>query len=150
MRTNTQRITVQTVVQSDLDSAWEFWTKPEHIMNWNFASDEWCCPAATNDLKPGGAFRWRMELRQKKVGFDFIGTYDRIVVKKHISYHIPGKRRVDIEFIEQNQEVMVRKTFDPEEVNTNERQREGWQAILDSYKKYVESIWKKWYDSIPE
>ncbi|MFS4448245.1 SRPBCC domain-containing protein [Maribacter sp. 2307UL18-2] len=140
MRTNTQRITVQTVVQSDLDSAWEFWTKPEHIMNWNFASDEWCCPAATNDLKPGGAFRWRMELRQKKVGFDFIGTYDRIVAKKHISYHIPCKRRVDIEFIEQNQEVVIRKTFDLEEVNTNERQREGWQAILDNYKKYVESI----------
>lgn len=137
---NIQRITVQTVVQSDLDRAWKYYTLPEHIVHWNFASDDWCCPSATNDLRPGGAFQWRMELRQQKLGFDFSGTYDTVVDHKHISYHTSDQRRVDIEFIENDREVLIRQTFDREDTNTDERQREGWQAILDNFKKYVESV----------
>ena len=82
------RIIVKTSVQADIDKVWEFWTKPEHITNWNFATEEWCCPKAENDLRPNGKFSWRMEAKDGSMGFDFTGTYDKIVDRKLISYKI--------------------------------------------------------------
>ena len=81
-----ERITVKTSVQSDIKKVWNYWTKPEHITNWNFATDEWCCPKAENDLKPNGNFSWRMEAKDGSMGFDFTGTYDKIIDKELISY----------------------------------------------------------------
>jgi len=134
-----ERITVQTSVQADIDKVWKFWIKSEHITNWNFASDEWCCPSATNDLKSGGQFNYRMESKDGKTGFDFTGTYDTIIDKELISYKMSDGRKVDIRFSQSGNEVIVSETFDPEGTNTAERQRAGWQAILANFKKYVES-----------
>lgn len=134
-----ERITVSTSVQADLDKVWELWTKPEHIVNWNFASEEWCCPNATNELKPGGAFNWRMESKDGKMGFDFTGIYDKIIDKERISYQMSDGRNADILFSQIGNEVTVSEAFDAEETNTIELQRAGWQAILGNFKKYVES-----------
>lgn len=133
------RITVQTSVRSDIERVWDCWTAPEHITKWNFASDEWCCPSAENDLKPNGKFSWRMEAKDGSLGFDFEGTYTNIVDKRSIAYELADGRKVDIDFSQKGNEVVVTETFDPEEINSKELQRSGWQAILDNFKKHLES-----------
>jgi uncharacterized protein YndB with AHSA1/START domain len=132
-------ITVQTSIKSAIDKVWEYWTKPEHITNWNFATAEWSCPNALNDLKPNGKFSWRMEAKDGSMGFDFEGTYDNVIEKALISYKMADGRKVDIEFKQTGDKVTVSETFDAEGTNTDEQQRAGWQAILENFKKYVES-----------
>ena len=134
-----ERITVQTSVQSDLDKVWEYWTNPEHIINWNFATDEWCCPNAENDLKSNGKFSCRMEAKDGSMGFDFTGTYDKVIEKERISYKMSDGRKVDILFNQIGNKIQVTETFDAEGTNSDEQQRAGWQAILENFKKYVES-----------
>ncbi len=133
------RITVKTTIKADLEKVWNYWTKPEHITNWNFATDEWCCPKAENDLKPNGKFLWRMEANDGSMGFDFTGTYDKVVYQELISYKMLDGRTVDIEFVRKGNEIEVSETFDAEGTNSDEQQRAGWQAILENFKKYVES-----------
>ncbi len=106
------RITVKTSVQAELDKVWNYWTEPKHITNWNFASDDWTCPSAKNDLKPNGAFSWRMEAKDGSMGFDFEGTYEKIVDKELISYKMTDGRKVDIEFTQNGNEIQVSETFD--------------------------------------
>lgn len=134
-----ERITVQTSVQSDIHTVWEYWTKPEHIINWNFASNEWCCPKAENNLTPNGKFLWRMEAKDGSIGFDFEGVYDKIIDQKLITYKMLDGRKVDIEFTKNGNEVNIIETFDAEGTNSDEQQRAGWQAILANFKDYVES-----------
>ncbi len=133
------RITVKTSILADIEKVWDSWTKPEHIMHWNFATDEWYCPKAENNLKPNEKFSWRMEAKDGSMGFDFEGTYDKIVEKELISYKMSDGRKVDIEFTQSGNEIQVSETFDAEGTNSDEQQRSGWQAILGNFKKYVES-----------
>ncbi len=132
-------ITVQTTISAHIDKVWNCWTKREHIINWNFASEAWCCPKAENDLKPNGNFSWRMEAKDGSMGFDFNGNYGSIVEKKLITYTMDDGRGVTIEFSEKGNEVTIRETFDAEGTHSDEQQRAGWQAILENFKKYVES-----------
>lgn len=132
-------ITVHTTVHATIDKVWDYWTQPEHIVNWNFASDEWCCPKAENDLRPTGRFSWRMEAKDGSMGFDFTGDYVQIIDQKLISYKMSDGRNVEIEFNLNNDGVNVSETFEAEGTNTDEQQRAGWQAILENFKKYVES-----------
>jgi uncharacterized protein YndB with AHSA1/START domain len=134
-----ERITVSISVQSDLDKVWEYWTNPTHITNWNFATEEWCCPSALNEVKPQGKFSWRMEAKDGSMGFDFIGTYEKVIENKLISYSMSDGRKVDIDFTYDGKEVLVKETFDAEGTNSDEQQRAGWQAILENFKQYVES-----------
>ncbi|SHJ69324.1 Uncharacterized conserved protein YndB, AHSA1/START domain [Arenibacter nanhaiticus] len=132
-------ITVQTTIQSNIDKVWNHWTKSEHITNWNFATDEWCCPKAENDLKPKGTFSWRMEAKDGSMGFDFNGNYEKVIERELITYKMEDGRWVKIEFSVKGNEVTIRETFDAEGTNSDEQQRAGWQAILENFKKYVES-----------
>lgn len=134
-----QKITVTTTIKANLEKVWACWTQPEHIINWNFASEEWCCPSATNELQNGGAFNWRMESKDGKMGFDFVGTYEKVVENELITYKMPDGRQVDITFTIAGEEVIVKEIFDPEQINSIELQRNGWQAILENFKKHVES-----------
>ncbi|MBW2938055.1 SRPBCC family protein [Aureisphaera sp. CAU 1614] len=133
------KITVKTSIKGDINKVWDYWTKPEHIIHWNFASDEWCCPKAENDLKPNGKFSYRMEAKDGSMGFDFDGIYDKVIDKKHISCQLGDGRKVDINFTQSGNEIHISESFDAEEINTEELQRTGWQAILGNFKKYVES-----------
>lgn len=133
------RITVKVSVKADIDKVWNCWTDPEHITNWNFATDEWCCPKVENNLRPNEKFSWRMEAKDGSMGFDFEGTYNKIVEKEWISYKMSDGRKVDIEFTQNGNEIQVSETFDAEGTNSDELQRAGWQAILGNFKKYVES-----------
>ena len=132
-------ITVQADVMAPIEKAWEYWTGPEHITQWNSASPDWHCPSATNDLRPGGNFTAVMAAKDGSFSFEFGGTYDEVVHHKLITYAMGDGRRVRVEFEPIGDETRITETFDPENENPHEMQQAGWQAILNNYKKYVES-----------
>jgi uncharacterized protein YndB with AHSA1/START domain len=135
----TMTITVSTKIKAPIDKVWESWTKEEHIVNWNFASDEWCCPSAKNDLQPGGTFSWRMEAKDGSMGFDFEGTYEEIGLNERITYKMTDGRMVEIRFEQEGDMVNVLESFEAEGSNADEQQKAGWQAILNNFKSYVEN-----------
>jgi len=131
-----EQITVETVVNAPIDKVWEAYTSPEHITKWNFASDDWCCPRANTDLREGGRFSSRMEAKDGSMGFDFEGTYTKIVINERIEYEF-GDRHAAVEFVPQADTVLVRVSFDPETMFPVEQQREGWRAILENFARHV-------------
>ena len=133
------KITVSTIVGSSIEKVWECWSSPEHIINWNFASDDWACPNALNDFRQNGEFNWRMEAKDGSMGFDFTGRYVEIIDHELIRYTMSDGREVTIEFVRDGNEVTVRESFEAEGTNSDEMQRAGWQAILNNFKSYVES-----------
>ena len=135
---NITAITVSTNINTSLEAAWKFYNEPEHIVQWNFASEDWVCPSASVDLQPGGEFKSRMESKDGKMGFDFEAVYSDVVAPDHVAYIIADGRKVNTHFSETSDGVLVTTIFDPEETNPEEMQRAGWQAILDNFKKYAE------------
>ena len=132
-----QTITVSTSVSALLSKVWETWTNPKHIMNWNFASDEWKCPRVINDLKPKGKFSWRMEAKDGSMGFDYAGSYLKVDNLQSIEKQLEDGRKIHISFSEKEGFTEVIETFEPDE-NNPELQRQGWQAILNNFKSYTE------------
>jgi uncharacterized protein YndB with AHSA1/START domain len=126
-------------VNAPLEKVWDYWTNPQHIVNWNYASEDWHAPHATNDLRVGGKFSSRMEAKDGSMGFDFEGEYTKVEQHIEIEYVLADARRVNIRFDSDGKETTVTETFDPENENTLELQRAGWQAILDNFKRYTES-----------
>lgn len=137
---NISTITVETTIGASIEKVWEYWTKPEHITKWNFASDDWHTPSAVNDIRTGGSFSSRMEAKDGSMGFDFSGVYDAVVVGELIEYKIGDGRKVRITFESNGTETKVTETFEAESVHPVELQRAGWQAILDNFKKYTEAL----------
>jgi uncharacterized protein YndB with AHSA1/START domain len=131
-------ITVQASVKAPLEIVWKKWTTPEDIIHWNNASDEWHTPRAKNDLRPGGKFVSRMEAKDGSSGFDFEGIYDVVKVHEYIEYHLADERSVKITFKSNGRETEIVESFDPEQTNSYELQRAGWQSILNNFKKYTE------------
>lgn len=133
------KITIEAVISADTKTVWDFWTKPEHITNWNVASDDWQCPWAENDLRSGGKYSARMEAKDGSFGFDFEAVYDEVIDQKEITYTMSDGRQATTTFENLDGKTKVKTTFDVEEENPVEIQKDGWQAILDNFKKYVES-----------
>jgi uncharacterized protein YndB with AHSA1/START domain len=132
------KITVESTVAAPIEQVWRAYTTPEDIKQWNAASEDWHTTAATVDLREGGAFSSRMEARDGSMGFDFAGTYTTIVEHKRIEYSF-GDRAARVEFDEAPNGVRVRVTFDSESTHSVDQQREGWQAILNNFARYVEA-----------
>jgi uncharacterized protein YndB with AHSA1/START domain len=133
-----QEITIEATINAGTKKVWEYWTAPEHITQWNFASDEWHCPKAQNDLVVGGQYIARMEAKDGSFGFDFEGTYDEIVDQKRMSYTLGDGRKVVTEFTDLDGSTTVTTTFESDGTHSVEMQRAGWQSILDNFKKHVE------------
>ncbi len=133
------KITVQTRITAPLALCWSCWTKPRHITQWNFASSDWHCPRATNDLRVGGKYSARMEAWDGSVGFEFEATYDDVAHHERIRYTMADGREADTRFAEENGTTQITTIFDAESVHFAEQQREGWQAILNNFKSYVET-----------
>ena len=136
---STKKIKIGVTIDAPLEKVWELWTGPEHIMSWNTASPDWHTPKAENDLRVGGKFLSRMEAKDGSFGFDFTGIYDVVNNKQRIAYTMPDGRKCDTVFKNANGKTMVETAFDAEEQNSLEMQKFGWQAIANSFKKYVES-----------
>lgn len=134
-----QKITVEVLVNKSLTEVWELWTNPKHVTQWNHASDDWHSPKAENDLKPGGKFCFRMEAKDGSVGFDFNGVYSEVLVNEKIAYNIEGGRSVEIFFSEEGGQSKIVEVFEAESENPIEMQKNGWQSILNNFKKYAES-----------
>ena len=132
-------ITVENTINAPVEKVWEFWTKPEHIIKWCNASDDWHTPRAENDLKVGGKFASRMEAKDGSMGFDFGGVYDAVRTNEYIEYTMGDDRKVKINFSAQENKTKVVESFEAENTHSIEMQQGGWQAILDNFKKYTEA-----------
>jgi predicted 3-demethylubiquinone-9 3-methyltransferase (glyoxalase superfamily)/uncharacterized protein YndB with AHSA1/START domain len=130
---------VEAVVEAPIQKAWDYFTSPEHITQWNHASDDWHCPSSENDFRPGGNFKTTMAAKDGSLAFDFIGTYDEIDEPNMFSYTIEDGRKVRVTFEEVEGGTLVREVFGAEHIHSEELQIAGWQAILNSFKRYVES-----------
>ncbi len=132
------KITVETKVRAPSEQVWQDYTTPEDIVQWNAASEDWHTIRASVDLRVGGEFSSRMEAKDGSVGFDFAGTYTKVIPRELLEYAF-GDRAASIEFIDVPDGVQVRVTFDAEATHSIEQQQGGWQAILDNFARYVES-----------
>lgn len=136
---DTTKVTIQAVVSADRQKVWDYYTKPEHITKWNFAIDSWHCPTASNDMSVGGKYTARMEAKDGSFGFDFEAIYNEITAGEKFSYTMADNRVVNAIFKDLGHETEVIITFDAESENPVEMQQQGWQSILDNFKKYAEN-----------
>lgn len=132
-------ITIETIVQAQVDKVWEYWNKPEHITKWCNASPDWHTPRAENDLQVGGKFSTRMEAKDGSMGFDFWGLYDEVKPNEFIAYTMGDGRKASLIFTGDGNSTTITETFEAEDQNPVEMQRGGWQAILDNFKAHVEN-----------
>lgn len=130
-------ITIETTVQAPIDKVWRAYTSPEDIIQWNAASDDWHTTSSSVELRVGGTFSSRMEAKDGSFGFDFSGTYTKIIPNELIEYEF-FNRSASVEFIQIQEGVKVRITFVAETEHSIEEQENGWQAILDKFARHVE------------
>ncbi len=132
------RISVETSIQAPIEKVWAAYTTPEDIVQWNAASDDWHTTKSAVDLRVGGQFSSRMEAKDGSFGFDFEGTYTKVIPNQLIEYEFGG-RLAQISFsTDESDQVLVTVSFDTEDENDVELQRQGWQAILDNFNKYLQ------------
>jgi uncharacterized protein YndB with AHSA1/START domain len=141
METTTAKpvLSIQGTISAPVEKVWKFWTTPEHIMKWNTASEDWHTTFAENDLRVGGKFLSRMEAKDGSFGFDFGGIYDEVKTNELIRYTIGDGRKVIVLFSATGNTTEIESSFEAEGINSLELQKNGWQAILDNFKKYAET-----------
>ena len=132
-------IEVEAMIEAPINEVWTKWTKSEHVVQWNFAHESWCCPSAKIDLREEGSFTMRMEAVDGSAGFDFSGVYDTIEEQEFLSITLEDGRRWEVEFVDLGQSTHVTERFQAESENTVELQQQGWQAILNQFKTYCEA-----------
>jgi uncharacterized protein YndB with AHSA1/START domain len=132
-------ITIENTVHAPIEKVWQYWTMPKHITQWNNASNDWHTPHSENDVIVGGKFLSRMEAKDGSMGFDFSGVYNEVTVNELIAYTMDDGRKAKIVFSALGSKTKVVETFEAETENSIEMQRDGWQAILDNFKKYAEA-----------
>ncbi len=132
-------VTVENTIQAPVEKVWNYFTTPEHIMKWNQASDDWHTVRSENDLRAGGKFVSRMEAKDGSFGFDFGGVYDEVKPHQLIAYTMGDGRKAKNVFTPGDKTTKVVTTFEAESQNPVDMQKGGWQAILDSFKRYTET-----------
>ena len=137
--TDKTAITIDATLNASIEKVWKFWTSPEHIIQWNTASPDWHTPHAENDLQAGGKFLSRMEAKDGSFGFDFRGIYDRVIPNELITYTMEDGRKAEIIFETVKDGIRITTTFEAENENPVEMQKDGWQAILNNFKTYLEA-----------
>ena len=130
-------VIVQAIIKAPINKVWEYWTNPAHIVHWNFASADWHCPNATNNLEISGEFHYLMAAKDGSVSFDFGGTYQAIEINKQIDILLGDGRKMEVSFEETTEGTQLTERFEPETMNAVELQKTGWQLILDNFKSYV-------------
>ena len=135
---NKTMITVEATVNAPVEKVWQCWTEPEHIMQWNSASDDWHTPKSENDLRVGGKFSATMAAKDGSFSFDFWGIYDVVESNRRLEYTMGDGRICRIVFSKEGEKTHISEEFEAEKENSVELQQGGWQAILNNFKKYVE------------
>lgn len=134
------KITIQAKIAAPINQVWTVFNDPRHIVKWNCPSPDWHSPKASNELEPGGSFSYRMEAKDGSFGFDFNGVFQKVKPNELLSYVIDDGREVEVIFFENNGFTELIETFEAESSNSIELQKQGWQAILDNFKSYIESL----------
>ncbi|MFZ1807472.1 MAG: SRPBCC family protein [Cyclobacteriaceae bacterium] len=132
-------ITIETIINAPVEKVWKLWNDPDHIKQWNAASDDWHTTQSSVDLRVGGKFSSTMAAKDGSVSFDFNGKYTAVNEHQLIEQELGDGRKVKVEFFSENGKTKVVETFEAEGTNPIEMQRGGWQAILDNFKKHVEA-----------
>lgn len=133
-------ITLTADVRAPLESVWACWNSAECVRKWNHASDDWHCPAAANDLRVGGRYVYTMAARDGSASFDFAGTYTEIVPGERITSQLDDGRMIRTVFEAVGPDrTRVVETFEADHLFPLDQQRVGWQAILDNFRKTMES-----------
>jgi len=132
-------IRVKVAVEAPLPKVWQYFTDPSYIIGWNFASDDWFTPKASNELFVGGRFNYLMSAKDHSISFNFSGTYTLIDQHRQIAYTLDDGRAVTVRFIENGKTTEIVETFEAEESNPVSLQQIGWQNILDNFKNYTET-----------
>ncbi len=132
-------ITIETIINQPIDKVWNAYNNPEDIVKWNFATEDWHCPKAENELQVGGKLKSTMAAKDGSFQFEFEAKYDEIIPNKFIRYYIADGRKVEINFHEQDNLTKIMIQFDPENQNSVEMQQAGWHAILNNFKHYIET-----------
>ncbi|MEC7764794.1 MAG: SRPBCC family protein [Pseudomonadota bacterium] len=135
----TEKITIDATVDAPVETVWARYTDPDHITQWNFASDDWCCPSASNDMRVGGKYAARMEAKDGSFGFDFEAIYTDLQPERALTYRMEDGRMVTTTFEPIGSKTQVTTVFDAETENDIEMQRGGWQSILNNFKKHAEA-----------
>jgi len=140
MNTEPTIINIQAIIAASPEKVWSCYTLPEHITKWNFASPDWHCPSASNELRPGGKYVARMEARDGSFGFDFEATYQEVSENERLVYRIADGRKVVCMLSEAGDLTVIAVSFEAENVHPADLQQAGWQSILDNFKRYVEGL----------
>lgn len=138
-----QKITVKAIINAPIEKVWEVWKEPKDIEKWAFASDDWEAREAENDVRVDGKFKTIMAAKDGSSSFEFAGVYTSVRDRALLEYDMDDGRHVKVEFGQTPIGVEITETFDPENENTEEVQRSGWQAILDNFKIHVEGVNKQ-------
>ena len=133
-------ITVTTTIETSIEKVWDAWTNPTHIKQWCQASDDWHAPYADNDVRVDGTFKTTMAAKDGSFSFDLEGVYTKVELHKYIAYTLTDGRNVEISFTNEDGSVNIIESFDPESKNSHELQQQGWQMILNNFKKHVEKL----------
>jgi uncharacterized protein YndB with AHSA1/START domain len=139
MTTEKTKVTVEATVNAPVEKVWNLWTGTDHITKWNSPSPDWHSPKAEHDLKEGGNFVYRMEAKDGSFGFDFGGTFDVVKPNERLDYTMSDGRQAKITFTSKGNQTHISETFDAENENPIEMQRDGWQAIMNNFKQYAEA-----------
>ena len=135
---NRQILEVSVQIAAPLSEVWNKWIQAEHVVNWNFAHESWCCPKAEVDFRVGGASNYRMEAKDGSFGFDLKATFLDLQFPSYIASQLEDGRGVEVQFIEGENGVLLKQRFEPESENHLDLQQQGWQAILNQFKFYCE------------
>jgi uncharacterized protein YndB with AHSA1/START domain len=135
-----EKVIVSALTKLDIQSTWDAWTKPEHIIHWTFASDDWHSPRAQSDLRPEGRFLTRMEAKDGSMGFDFEGTFLRVNAPFLLEYRMDDGRIAEVVFESKPEGTLITESFDPENIHPVEMQKAGWQSILDNFVLYTQRL----------
>lgn len=144
-----KKLTVSTTINAPLETVWEALWKPEHVVNWSFASDDWYCPKAVGEEpKVGGIFTNTFAAKDGSFSFDFTAQYDivepmtrlRYTMGEMKEYFLDAGRVVDVTLEQTPLGIKVTEVFDAEEVHPEDMQIAGWSSILGNLKKYCERM----------
>ncbi|WP_439556808.1 SRPBCC family protein [Dyadobacter sp.] len=139
METQAQKVTVSTTINAPVSKVWTYFNSPEHVTQWCFASDDWHAPKSENDVRVGGSFTTTMAAKDGSFSFDFGGVYTQVENEKLLDYNMADGRNVKVMFESKGDSTTVTEVFDAESENSVEMQQQGWQAILENFKKHVEA-----------
>ena len=135
-------ITISCVIKAPVNTTFESYLSPVDNLRWNTAGEGWTTNYAKIDPIKGGEFHIGYKSPDEKNDFDLGGTYLEIIENNSIISLLGEDRKIEVNFeIKTENEIentLLTITFDVEDENSIEPQKQGWSKILDNFKNFVE------------